>query len=186
MAVKGKNRKDREDRKDYLDEFKQRFQKYLNMPVPESFLQGRELFPVFQDGLLLGSQLAIEKQYLAQGHIYKFLQLCPENYYLIGFWGHGVNSYAFYYSRVDDWSKILFRLPYGGLYMDNLKMAEQIREFLIAFLAFEQSIIGKVDQFIAIDSMGAGQYNIEYPDGTVIQSRGSLFRQPDFGKLLQA
>lgn len=83
--------------------------------------------------LLVGSKGAIKRQYLIQGDIGEFLRHAPEGYFLVGFWGHGFNSHAFYYLRVDSKSKIFFRLPYGGVYMDNKNEAEHISKFLPEF-----------------------------------------------------
>ena len=56
--------------------------------------------------LLVGSEQASKNPMLIQGDISEFLKSAPEGYFLSGYWGHGVNSYAFYYSRVDSWSRV--------------------------------------------------------------------------------
>ncbi len=132
------------------------------------------------EAILVGSEIAKEKPFLIQGETGEFIEDCPEGYYLLGFWGHGVNSYAFYYSLVDAWRRIFFRLPYGGVYMDNEEMAELIRKFLTAYLAFEQHIKDKVASLIAVESIGSGYYKIIMPEGKEFELEQSLFDDPDF------
>src|SRR5690606_25955874 len=89
-----------------------------DIPIPET-----ELFPLDDikvgDGLLIGSKEALKSPYLVQGGINSFLISEIDEYFITGFWGHGINSHAFYYSRIDNLSKIFFRLPFGGVYMNN-------------------------------------------------------------------
>ena len=118
--------------------------------------------------------------YLIQGRINSFLTSCPECYYLVGFWGHGVNSYGFYYSRMDSWRKILFRLPYGGGYMDNKLMTKHVREFLISYIEFAQSITPDIKSLIAIDSMEEGYYKFVLDNEKTIELKESFFSNPNF------
>lgn len=125
--------------------------------------------------LLVGSKGAIKRQYLIQGDIGEFLRHAPEGYFLVGFWGHGFNSHAFYYLRVDSKSKIFFRLPYGGAYMDNKKEAEHISKFLPEFFKFEEKLKNMgLRRLYAVESMGSGRYEIEIND-QVIKYHKSLY-----------
>lgn len=78
------------------------------------------------------------KYYFIQGDIDEFFDSAPEGYKVTGWWGHGVNSYAFYYLRISEHEKIFFRLPYGGIYMDNDKAAEKISDFLEGYAKFRE------------------------------------------------
>lgn len=109
------------------------------------------------DGLLVGSKEALKYQNIVQGDITNFFSNTPAGYFLIGFWGHGFNSYAFYYCRIDSRSKIFFRLPYGGAYMKNKKEAKRIGKFLPEFFDFEKKLNNKWS-FKALESMGKGSY----------------------------
>lgn len=137
-----------------MDKLMRTFEKCFGIPIPEIMLP-KEMLLSWDNSLLFGSSIArsCKELYLVQACITNFIESCPEGYFLIGFWGHGVNSYAFYYLRVDFWSKIYFRLPYGGVYMDNEKNAKHIREFLINFIAFEKELVGNVKSLIAVESM---------------------------------
>ena len=157
-----------------MEKLKKAFGKSFGIPIPEIMLPREELLPL--DNLLFGSSVAksFKELYLVQGSITNFIESCPKDYFLIGFWGHGVNSYALYYLRVDSWSKIFFRLPYGGVYEDNEKNARHIREFLINFFAFEKELVGKIKSLIAVESMGEGSYKVVTFDGKEISFKGTL------------
>ncbi|MBN2374659.1 hypothetical protein JXL19_12825 [bacterium] len=138
--------------------------------------------PTITFDLLFGSKVAKSIQtgsqkdiFLVQVGIESFLKSCPEGYFLIGFWGHGCNSYAFYYQRVDSWSKIFFRLPFGGVYMDNKKNAKYIFEFLKTWIFLEQKLKSKVSRLIVVDSMGYGYYKAITLDEKKIEFDGSSF-----------
>ena len=73
-------------------------------------LPNEELFCLNKSGLIYASAIARQKPFLVQSDIDEFINSKDNGYFLIGFWGHGINSYAFYYSRIDDWSHIFFRL----------------------------------------------------------------------------
>ena len=164
------------------------FKQSFGFSLPQSLLPQEKLLPLEEDpeeSLIFGSPSAVQKPFLIQGDIKSFIDSGPEGYFMIGLWGHGVNSYAFYYSRVDNWSRIFFRLPYGGVYMDNEKMARQIREFLTRYIAFEKSILGKISSFVAIDSMDEGYYRIVSKEGKSIELKDSLFCNPEFEEKLK-
>jgi hypothetical protein len=149
----------------------------LSQVVP---LPSEELFCLSENGLLYGSATTIKKTYLAQGDIHDFITSDALGYFLIGFWGHGINSYAIYYSRIDEWSHIFFRLPYGGVYMDEAESARQVREFLSNYFPFEQELKLKAKSLTAIDSMGHGDYSITLLDGRLVNVKESLYRYADF------
>jgi len=160
------------------------FHKSFGIPIPKIILPDTKLVPLDNENpdeaYLFGSPIALEKTYLIQADLEPFINWCPEGYFLIGFWGHGANSYAFYYSRVDSWSNILFRLPYGGVYMDNEENAEYIREFLTRYFDFEKKLKREVNHLIAIESMGRELYEIVKPDGTRWETKESFFGNPNF------
>ena len=113
--------------------------------------------------------------YLSQGSINRFMEEAPPGYLQIGLWGHGINSYAFYFCRVNEWSKVFFRLSYGGIYMNNDEEAEKIRIFLPAFFKFEEQIGGKVEHFTAVDSMGDGHYAVQVTRKPLFEIQESFF-----------
>lgn len=82
--------------------------------------------------------IASHNYYFIQGDIEEFFDSAPDGYKITGWWGHGINSYAFYYLRITEHEKIFFRLPYGGVYMDNDKEAEKISDFLGEYSKFRE------------------------------------------------
>jgi hypothetical protein len=163
------------------------FKKSFGTSIPRIMLPKEEIFPLdnknSEEAFLFGSKIARKEQFLSGGDIGSFIESAPKGYFLIGFWGYGVNSYAFYYSRVDSWSKIFFRLPYGGIYMDNEKMGKCVREFLTSYFKFERRIKKRVKTLIAVESMGEGYYKIELPDGEAFELEESLFENAEFVKI---
>ncbi len=163
------------------------FEKWIGLPWDALRLPDAELVPVdseAESATLWGTQAAADHPFLSQADAFGFAGRAPEGYFLVGFWGHGVNSYAFYYSAADSWRRILFRLPYGGAYMDNGEMARCIRAFLPAYFQFEDHLGARGCKLTAIDSMGEGLYRIALPGGQQIERRRSLFQTADFGSLL--
>ncbi len=156
------------------------FEKCFEMQFPMDMLPDVRLNPFDEKELLFGSDAALERPFLLQGEMDEFIESCPENYVLTGFWGHGVNSYAFYYSVVESWRRIFFRLPYGGVYENNIKNARNIRNFLQGYSAFEKDIKKGIKQIIAIDSMGEGYYKLTTPDERVVEYQISFFKNPNF------
>jgi hypothetical protein len=82
--------------------------------------------------------------------------------------------------RIDAWSKVYFRLPYGGFYTDNPKMAILIQQFLPRYFEFEQQLKGKVKMLEAVEAMLPSRYRIVRSDGKVIEREQSLLGNPDF------
>ena len=97
---------------------------------------------------------------------------------------------AFYFSQVNSWKKVFFRLPYGGAYMDNEDMAKCICNFLPNYFEFEKKLHGKVKYLIAVESMDFGYYKITLSDNEIIELEESLLYQPKFeekiGKLIKS
>ncbi len=157
---------------------KDMFRETIGIPLPKMPIDEKEL--VYLNSLLFGSKSASKEPFVVQGSISRFIKSCPKGYFLTGFWGHGVNSYAFYYSRVDSRTKILFRLPYGGAYMDNELQAKYIREFLPKYFEFEEGLISRLRLLIAIDSMDEGYYKIVVPGVETFELRESMLMNPNF------
>ncbi len=135
------------------------------------------------DGDLWMSAVAAPRPLLVQGACLGFETEAPDGYFAVGFWGHGINSYAFYYQRADGWSRVCFRLGYGGVYMDNELAARRIAAFVAAYFAFEARL-GRDYRLTAIDAMGEGRYELVHPSGRVVTIEKSFEADPDFSRLL--
>lgn len=135
----------------------------IDFPFPE--------IPIYiiPNHFLIGSKEALEELFVAEGHIHHLMR-DMDNYFLMGYWGHGMNSYAFYYVRVDSERKIFFRLPFGGAYTDNDKSSRTINSFFTKYLDFEKKINGKVKKLTAVRSMGhRSHYVMEKENGDIIE-----------------
>jgi len=124
------------------------FKQSFGYTLPQSLLPQEKLLPLAGDpeeSLLFGSPSAVLKPFLVQGDIKSFIESGPEGYFLIGFWGHGVNSY----------------------------------------IAFEESILGKISSFIAIESMDEGYYRVVSKEGKTIELKESLFCNPEFEEMIK-
>ncbi len=159
------------------------FKESFGIPIDQIIPLEEHLVPI--DGsalssLMFGSPVAVQKQFLIQSDIDAFISSCAQTYFLVGFGGHGINSSAFYYSHVNPWSRVFFRLPYGGVYTDNDVMARFIIQFLTSYFAYEKQLREIVKNFVAIESMHKGYYRIEMPDGNLFELKESLLAAPDF------
>ena len=138
-----------------------------------------------QDALNFLTPISLVKRdrlYSIQGDIQSFLAEAPEGYFHIGYWGHGVNSYAFYYVRVDSKSKIFFRLGYGGFYSDAEADGKRGKRFWENFFTFEKMIEGMMESYIAVESMGRAQYLFILKNGQEYQYNQPLFRKANFSE----
>ena len=148
---------------------------------PEGMLPTDPLRPFDVTSMLVGSDVAhAHGVSLAQAEIGPFLRTAPEGYLLVGFWGHGVQSHAFYYIRVDAQSRVYFRLPHGGVYMDNERAAQRIRVFLTRFVAIAPPLRAQTTSFVAVDAMGEARYRLVGKDGTTVELDRSLLVDASF------
>ncbi|MDH7514174.1 MAG: hypothetical protein QHH14_14615 [Clostridiales bacterium] len=134
--------------------------------------------------LLIGSLKASKNPLLVQADISEFIKSGPKGYFLMGFWGHGVNSYAFYYSRVDSWSRVFFRLPYGGAYGDSEREGLLVGQFMETFAFYEKRLKESCKSIIAVDSMGDGYYKIVGKNRKSMELKESLYGRMDIGRYL--
>lgn len=104
----------------------------------------------------------------------------PAGYYLMGSWGHSVNSYPLHSLRIDVWSKVYFRLLYGRFYPGNPRMALLVRQFLPRNFEFEQRVKGRVIMLESVEAMLPSRHRIVRPDGEVIERAQSFLGNPDF------
>jgi hypothetical protein len=169
-----------------LDALRRRFESSFGFPLPAEIEGVETLRPVDARGLLLGSAAAVPRVYLTQGDVDDFVEGAPDGYRVAGFWGHGINSYGFYYCRADAKTRIFFRLPYGGVYGDPEADGARVRVFLTAWIDYERRVGPDARRLLALESMGAGHYRIETGSGAVLECTRSLLGDPRFGVHLTA
>jgi hypothetical protein len=121
-------------------------------PLPSTLLPPDQ--PLHWQGqTLFSTARGTEPPYLLQSTIDSFLSGAPLGHCSVGFWGHGLNSHAFYYQRREPWCSLFLRLAYGGFYDDN----ERARHCIV------------------VDSMGDAIFRIALHNGEVIEGDGPLF-----------
>jgi hypothetical protein len=103
---------------------------------------------------------------LVQEDIDEFLSV-PDGYFLAGFWGHGVNSYAFYWCVADRRQRVFLRLPYGGVYMDPKKAPAGVLSVLRSYAGFwTRRKAADIARLVAVSSMDSGGALAQFTDGT--------------------
>lgn len=168
-------------KKETMKTLKKFIEEAIGIPLPMLIPKGIELFPLDNPSktYLFGSAVARERLYLLQSDIQAFIENSPVGYFLLGHWGHGVNTYNLYYCRHDEWSRIFLRLHIGGVYTDNKRAAQRIREFLPKFFVFENTMRYNAQSFLAVES-GGGIYKITLFSGKTYELKKSLYHNPDF------
>ena len=133
---------------------------------------------------LVGSASAQTEPMLVQADIPQLHSL-PTGYFMAGFWGHGFNSYAFYWCEVTPLVRVFFRLPYGGAFADIDRQRQEVVQFLANWAAFvTRSIPRYVRSVVAYDSMREGRWEFTMADGTKARVKGSALGRGDFDALL--
>ena len=97
------------------------------------------------------------------------LKEAPSGTWLLGFWGYGANSYAFYLARKDKKREVFLRLFYGGVYGNPERDAVEVRTFLQRYVAFEEWAASNLERWNIVNSMGSC--------GGWILRRGSTVRE---------
>ena len=82
-----------------MNNLRMMFKESFGIPIDQIIPLEEHLVPI--DGsaassLMFGSSVADQKQFLIQSDIDTFITSCPQGYFLVGVWGHGINSSAFY------------------------------------------------------------------------------------------
>jgi len=164
-----------------VEEIRSAYREVFGVAMPVGlWTDGLEVVP---GGLLASTDPALGATYLTASGMRCFLGQ-PPGFLLTGFWGHGINSHAYYYLRVDAWSRIYFRLPHGGVYMDNRRQRVSVREFLFAWFEFEARAREELVRLQAVESMGVGSYHLSHRDGRELVLGRSFFGRPRFAQRL--
>jgi hypothetical protein len=102
-----------------------------------------------------------------------------EDYFMAGFWGHGVNSYSVYLARRTERQRLFLRLPYGdGAYCaDPARERKQALEKLERFSWLAETL--PVRHVTLLDSLGTASYELVRHDGTVVSSPEKLYSLDD-------
>jgi hypothetical protein len=154
-----------------VETFAQLFERIMKapppFPVPPDYevLSSRQLSGKTSE-LMIGSGSGTTL--LVQADIGAVME-APVGWFQAGFWGHGVNSYAFYYGRVTEHSRIYLRVSYGeGAYVADPE-AHRTRALakLRKYIPLGDSLPCK--HVTLVQSMDYAHWRIERLDGTVAE-----------------
>lgn len=102
-----------------------------------------------------------------------------DDYFMAGFWGHGVNSYSVYLARRTERQRLFLRLPYG----DGAYCTDPVRERAAALEKLERfswlADTLPVRHVTLLDSLGTASYELVRHDGAVITSPPDLYSLDD-------
>ena len=115
--------------------------------------------------MLFGSPAVMEHRYRVHVIFDTFMREAPEGHFAIGFWGHGIQSHAFYVQRVEPWCRVYLRLPFGGAYSDNKLQASHLHRVLLWLPDFLRDARRQCRHLQLVDSMGGGHLKMEAVDG---------------------
>ena len=116
--------------------------------------------------------------YLAAGDIERFRSSAPTGYRMLGFWGHGANSHAFYFVAREPGETIYLRLPTGGAYCDPAACMADIADYLPALQPVLQAVRRRDGSALIVEAMGQAHYAITIGGETRVDRR-SLLGAPD-------
>jgi hypothetical protein len=108
------------------------------------------------------------------------------DYFMAGFWGHGVNSYAVYLARTTERQRLFLRLPYGdGAYCrDPDRERAQALEKLERLSWLADTL--PVKHVTLLDSLGTAYYELVRHDGDVVSCPPQLASLDDIDFLALA
>lgn len=146
----------------------------LSVPATASAIETRSYDDATWDSLV-ASPSAAEQPLQTQGDVSRVKTL-PHGYFLAGFWGHGVNSYAFYWCQIEPGRRLYLRIPYGGVYSDTDAQRENLIHVLDACRRVLEAIerVG-CERFYLTDSMDQGECDLVLSSGERIRLRGAGF-----------
>ncbi len=116
---------------------------------------------------------------LVQGDIDRFFRDSPVGTYRLGFWGHGINSYALYLQSRSELSTVFLRIGFGGHFGDNLEDLAKANSYLKNLSEILDECENRNISVEVCESMGAGFYRLFTPAGQGVEFEESLFDRAD-------
>ena len=123
--------------------------------------------------------------YLAARDIERFRSSAPTGYRMLGFWGHGANSHAFYFVAREPSETIYLRLQTGGAYCDPAACMADIADYLPALQSVRQAVRRRDGSALIVEAMGHAHYEVTIGGETRVDRR-SLPGAPDVLDRLRA
>lgn len=150
--------------------FERQIGRALPFAIPEAAIITQET----EDGddelvtTMVATLPASNQPLLVQAHLSAF-EFAPVGYFFTGFWGHGVNSYAFYYCDVSESRRVYLRIQFGGAYGDIARERADVIEALEGLQRFEELAAHHLTRWTLCMSIGGGVFSAERRDGTAIR-----------------
>jgi len=114
-----------------------------------------------------------------QGDIDRFFEDTPVGTYRLGFWGHGINSYALYLQSRSAHTTVFLRMPFGGHFGDNVEQLTTANSYLEDLATMLEECEARRVEIKVCESMGVGFYRLFTPMGQGVEFEESLFDRPD-------
>lgn len=121
---------------------------------------------------------AFIEEFLVQYGVKELAGIAPDGHGMVGFWGHGANSYAIYFGFRLGEVFIHLRLPFGGVYSDTREQRKQIARFLPIAATRVKRAMEERRSRVLIQSMGYGFLRETFLDGRVIEAEGNFLAHP--------
>jgi len=159
------------------------YEELFGQPFPDWMIDGADVAEVIPErggGLLIGDAAAQARPALVGGDVAEFVDDAPNGYLLVGMWGHGVNSHAYYYCHAEPAGRVWLRLPFGGVYMDNDDTAAAIPDFFTRLHEFRQTLRARHMRYLITHHFSSGEILIETADGRRAHHSGTFLYYPEF------
>lgn len=149
---------------------------FSEIPIPQN-----NLYQI-PNQYLIGSIEAVKDkyfEYIVRGNIERFFEKNWNKYFLMGFWGYGLNNHAFYYLRSDSKRKIYFKLPYGGVSGDINKQKKRINKFLVRFFEIDKELNDDLEYLKISQSMFDTFFKLKLKDKKELKSNNAFYYSED-------
>jgi len=159
------------------------FAEAFGQPFPNWMVENTDVVEIVPDrggGYLVGDAHARARPVLVGGDLTDFVNAAPVGYLMVGLWGHGVNSHAYYYSHVEAAGRVWLRLPFGGVYMDNDDNAAAIPDFFTRLYEFLHILRDRRMRYLITHHFSSGEIHIETADGRTAEHHGTFLYYPEF------
>jgi hypothetical protein len=134
------------------------------IPTAATITQERELGEEELVTTMVATPSAAEEPMFMQAQLGAFAHV-PVGYFFTGFWGHGVNSYAFYYCDIGEARRVYLRVLFGGIYGDLARERAAVIEALEGLARFEALAAHHLVRWTLCVSIDRGVFSAERKDG---------------------
>lgn len=166
---------------------RRRLERWLQQPWPASLdLPWEALQPLYGDPMFLGTPGIEEHLGVLTGEPgpWSLHAGWPAGTAMVGFSGHGLNSYAFYLLLRQPGLLVHLRMGYGGLYSSQERDHFEIWQYVCALDAFLQASEADSTLRVACEGIDTGWSLRRWPGGGKAICTGVQCGRPDFSPLM--